>query len=747
MLTNEIKATEAESSCEIQAIKDVLSARTVELNEAHIRVDEQISELSKQHALLRILKKEYGYLLSLLANDFPKKLNIVRSMELSFKDILTKLDTLKGAKLPGTEIGNEQNSTTMELYQEGKLLKSGAVVETYTEEHVDYLLHDNNLDSGQVVDELVNYLGRGLSSCTEQLEFLKERFGLYCNAIEQGTTVLSKLLQCTRGGVVFLVESLESLKQNVAKLEALNKEKDNEILLLNGSFFTLVNVCKNAMEELQDLKLQTMSDSLSSKEEVTEHGSNYSASENSHDVQLVEHNNLTFPGEFVKTAENLLFMIKDIANAANEKSKCNQREVSNLISKCQNAEMEAEKLRSCQELESKLMRVEAVANDIARERDGAKARICELESCVASMENNNHALESHVKKIQTREASMRAMQEELASLHAAISTKNQELEDLHKKVEELENDCQQKHAALESLESSQEKSLSELSDMHSRFEELRQLSEGLTVEVESLHLQLESRDEEITQLKEEAIKSTYDIAALLENIEKKKCEIGDMQKGLENIITQLGLDHMLLEQKGESQIQALFYALYEKLSGIILESESSRADAQTKALLLQSTQNSVEELSDKVVRLESSLREKETQFENFLLEKHPQPVVAAAEVSEIEELGQSSKTPLLSVPVAPHVRSTRKASSNHLALDIDVESNALTFDREDHDKGHAFKSLTTTGFVPKSTQPVADWIDGIWVSGGRILTRQPMARMGLIVYWLTLHLWIAAMVL
>ncbi|GLJ18240.1 hypothetical protein SUGI_0322620 [Cryptomeria japonica] len=730
MLTIEIKAKEAESSHEIQAIKDVLAARTVELNEVHIRVDDQISELSKQHALLRILKKEYGCLLSLLANDFPKKLNILRSMELSFQDILSQLDSLKGIKLPGTKIGNQQTSATVEFYQEGKLLNNGAVVETYTEEYVDYLLHDNNLHGGRIVDELVSYLGCGLNSCTEQLEFIKDRFGLYCNAVEQGTTVLSQLLQCTRGDVVFLVESLESLKQNVASLEALNKEKDNEILLLNDNFATLVNVCKNAMEELQDLKLQIISDSTSSGEEVAKSGSNYPASENSHVMELAGHDNLTFPGECVKTAENLSFIIKDVANAANENSKRNQREVSNLKSKCQNAEMEAEQLRGCKELESKLVRVEAVADDIARERDVAKARICELESYVASLENNNHALESHVKEFQTCEASMRARQEELATLHDGLSTKNQELEDLHKQVQELENNCQQKHAALESLESSQGKSLSELSDMRSRFEELRQLSEGLVGEVENLHLQLESRDEEITQLKDEAIKSTHDILALLENI-----------------ITKLGLDPMLLEPKGESQMQALFYTLDEKVSGIISESESSRADAQTKDLLLQSTQNSVEELSDKVERLEASLREKETQFEIFQLEKHPQPVVDATEVSEIEELGQSSKTPLLSVPVAPHVRSTRKASSNHLALDIDVESDALAFDREDHDKGHAFKSLTTTGFIPKSTQPVADWIDGIWVSGGRILMRQPTARMGLIVYWLTLHLWIVAMVL
>jgi len=94
--------------------------------------------------------------------------------------------------------------------------------------------------------------------------------------------------------------------------------------------------------------------------------------------------------------------------------------------------------------------------------------------------------------------------------------------------------------------------------------------------------------------------------------------------------------------------------------------------------------------------------------------------------------------------VAPHVRSTRKASSDHLALNIDMDSDKSTSDREDDEKGHVFKSLTSTGIIPKSTRSLADRIDGIWVSGGRMLMRQPTARMGLIVYWVVLHFWMVA---
>jgi hypothetical protein len=49
--------------------------------------------------------------------------------------------------------------------------------------------------------------------------------------------------------------------------------------------------------------------------------------------------------------------------------------------------------------------------------------------------------------------------------------------------------------------------------------------------------------------------------------------------------------------------------------------------------------------------------------------------------------GQSSNNSLSSVPVAPHVRSTRKASSDHLALNIDMDSDKSTSDCEDDEKG------------------------------------------------------------
>lgn len=90
----------------------------------------------------------------------------------------------------------------------------------------------------------------------------------------------------------------------------------------------------------------------------------------------------------------------------------------------------------------------------------------------------------------------------------------------------------------------------------------------------------------------------------------------------------------------------------------------------------------------------------------------------------------------------------RKGSSDHLALDIGVESDHLINSADtDDDKGHAFKSLNTSGFVPKQGKLIADRIDGIWVSGSGALMNRPRARLGLIGYLLIMHLWLLGTIL
>ncbi|KAL0364261.1 UNVERIFIED_CONTAM: hypothetical protein Sangu_0523700 [Sesamum angustifolium] len=109
-------------------------------------------------------------------------------------------------------------------------------------------------------------------------------------------------------------------------------------------------------------------------------------------------------------------------------------------------------------------------------------------------------------------------------------------------------------------------------------------------------------------------------------------------------------------------------------------------------------------------------------------------------------VGMSNNIP--HVQSAAHVRSLRKGSNDHLAISISSESERLINNEEtDEDKGHLFKSLNTSGLIPRQGRSAADRIDGIWVSGSRALMRHPRGRLGLIAYWLVLHLWLLGTIL
>ncbi|KAF2532453.1 hypothetical protein F2Q70_00030688 [Brassica cretica] len=91
------------------------------------------------------------------------------------------------------------------------------------------------------------------------------------------------------------------------------------------------------------------------------------------------------------------------------------------------------------------------------------------------------------------------------------------------------------------------------------------------------------------------------------------------------------------------------------------------------------------------------------------------------------------------------VRTVRKGSADLLSINIDSESEHLiNHNQTDEDKGDVFKSLNISGLIPAQGKMIADRINGIWVSGGRVLMSCPQARLGVMVYSLLLHLWLLA---
>ncbi|XP_074334245.1 trans-Golgi network-localized SYP41-interacting protein 1-like [Apium graveolens] len=221
----------------------------------------------------------------------------------------------------------------------------------------------------------------------------------------------------------------------------------------------------------------------------------------------------------------------------------------------------------------------------------------------------------------------------------------------------------------------------------------------------------------------------------------------DLAKGLENIMKKLAGNEVVGTQKTANVMEQL--TLLEKLvTAIILESENSKSKVQELDSKILKTQEVVDELSSKVKFFEESKQGREASASSIQerggFEAHLLP---RSEISEIDDVG-----PLVNIPPAgpsnAHVRSLRKGSSDQLAINIDSESDRLISKKNTaEDKGHVFKSLNTSGLVPKQGRTIADRIDGIWVAGDRALMGRPRARIGVIAYWLFLNIWLLSYIL
>ncbi|PQQ11596.1 CAAX amino terminal protease [Prunus yedoensis var. nudiflora] len=201
----------------------------------------------------------------------------------------------------------------------------------------------------------------------------------------------------------------------------------------------------------------------------------------------------------------------------------------------------------------------------------------------------------------------------------------------------------------------------------------------------------------------------------------------------------------LVGDQKSSGVMGLLSVLEKQVMDLQLESENSKSKAQELGTKLVESQKFVEELSTKVNVLQDSHQgrpaQQEIVQERSIFEAPSLPT--GSEISEIEDVGPVGKNTISSVPSAAHVRTMRKGSTDHLTIDIGSESTRLINSAEtDEDKGHVFTSLNASGLIPRQGKSIADRIDGIWVSGGRVLMSRPRARLGLIAYWLFLHLWL-----
>lgn len=194
-----------------------------------------------------------------------------------------------------------------------------------------------------------------------------------------------------------------------------------------------------------------------------------------------------------------------------------------------------------------------------------------------------------------------------------------------------------------------------------------------------------------------------------------------------------------------TDLRGLVSTLEKLVITVIEESESLKFKAQELGVKFLANQGLVDELSSKLKLFEDSNRYRssspEVVQERKIFEAPSMPT--RSEITEIEDGGGLvAKKASSSIPSAPHARTLRKGSNDHLVINMDSETEQLINEETTEDKGHIFKSLNTSGLVPKQGKLIADRVDGIWVSGSRALMNHPRARLGVVAYWLFLHLWL-----
>ncbi|XP_020227497.1 COP1-interactive protein 1 isoform X2 [Cajanus cajan] len=594
----------------------------------------------------------------------------------------------------------------------------------------------DHYDDNTIV-EVIHLFGHQLKELMVEVNSLKERINMHSSLAQEQDKTLSKLMASIQREMTSQKESCETMKKEVS-------EQDKKIAALRGNIAYLYEACINSIIVLENGKAELDG----KKVESSDVGINLETP--SFDDGIFE--------ECVKTmTDRLLLAAKGFASIKTEFLDSNQKEmkatITNLQRELQEKDVQRDKI--CSELVKQIKDVEAAASSYSQDLQAFRSQEHNLKKQVEAIEEERKILEQRVDELQERQKTADELEEKMRSQTNLLSSKDQEIEalmhaldeeeaqmeELTNKIVTLENVVQQKNQEIENLESSRGKVMKKLSITVSKFDELHQLSASLLSEVEKLQSQLQERDTEISFLRQEVTRCTNDVLLASQmNNQKSTDEIFEFLMWVDKIVAHDGVHDIHPDMKSNSQVHECKEILHKKLMSLLSELENLREVVESKDVMLQVEKSKVEELNRRTETLETSLHEKESQLN--LLEGVEETAKGAGTSSEIVEVEPvMNEWSSSGAFITPQVRSLRKGNNNdHIAIAVDEDPGSTSrMEDEEDDKVHGFKSLTTSKIVPRFTRPLTDLIDGLWVSCDRALMRQPILRLGIIIYWAIMH--------
>ncbi|KAK4283509.1 hypothetical protein QN277_000452 [Acacia crassicarpa] len=698
----------------ISVLEDANKTAKEEISSLNLKLNSCLDELSRKNGGLENRFIEFIGLI----NDLIlllKENTLLPKVEQCFE---TKFEALKNMDLILNKIRDYPVGMTADdpgRHQEAPLVRKASFggIENYDVEV------DSRLVNGTDIDDLISQFGNIVKGFQLRNKLIADRFDDFSDSIDKLISLLKTKLLEAETDVISILKHLEVLKEKVNAGENLEAEQEKTIANLENDITIFLSAFADA----------------------------------SHELQSVVHENLVEPGPISETMN----LDADALAKYNQDSKYmdTARKLMSASRKAQylikHFEFRTRELNSTvEDLLNKLKETRAASEEVIKERDLSQNRVLQLESDIQVLQNSCSELRNNLEGHHALEETLKEKEKEISSLSSALSMKQEEAENslisesqvrtLFGKIDRIKIPFLESEEDMEPNTSAPVKKLFNIIDsviqLHHQMNSLSHDKEELQTTIATKDLEIKHLEEEVKQLN-----------GNWEDLEMVKNELFGFTLALEKILSMLGASGWV-EDKKSAGLNELMPVLEKCVTAILLESESAKSKATELGGKLVGSQKLIDELTTKVRLLEGSLDKNsltEAVQERSLSETPS--LLGGSEISEVEE-GSIGKKVISPAPSAALVRNMRKGSTDHLALDIDGESDRLISRADvDEDKGHVFKSLNTSGFVPKQGKLIADRIDGIWVSGGRLLMSRPRARLGLICYSLLLHIWLLATIL
>ncbi|XP_017430007.1 trans-Golgi network-localized SYP41-interacting protein 1 isoform X2 [Vigna angularis] len=564
---------------------------------------------------------------------------------------------------------------------------------------------------------------------------LKEKISIHSSLAQELDKTLSKLMASIQREMTSQKESCETMKKELS-------EHDEKLVAFRGIIAYLYEACNNSSIVLENEKAELSG----TKVESSDLGMSLETPLFDDDISE----------EYIKTmADRLLLTVKGFTSIKAEFLDANKKEMKSTIANLQRElqEKDVQRDRICSDLVKQIKDAEAAATSYSQDLEAFKIQEHNLKKEVEAIEAERKILEQKVNELQDRQETTAELEDKMRSQTTLLAAKDQEIEalmhaldeeetqmeELTNKIVDLEKVVEQKNQEIENLEFSRGKVMKKLSITVSKFDELHHLSANLLSEVEKLQSQLQERDTEISFLRQEVTRCTNDVllASQMSN-QRSSDEIFEFLTWVDMVVSHDGAHDIHPDMKSNSQVHECKEILQKKLMSLLSELENLREVVESKDAMLQVERSKVEELNHKTETLETSLHQKELQL-NLLegVEETSKGAGTSSEIVEVEPV--MNRWSPSGAFVAPQVRSLRKGNSDHIAIAVDENPGGTSRIEEEDDKVHGFKSLTSSKIVPRFTRPLTDLIDGLWVSCDRTLMRQPVLRLGIILYWAIMH--------